>query len=73
MQRSASALPVLGIRSRQSPREQPTTGQSLCATHELQGSEKYGQTVCLGMSLTFWLEVQILFMKILKAVSLNLS
>ena len=71
LQRSAEALPVRGIRSRPSPREQPTTGQSRCATHELQGSEKYGQTVCLGMSLTCWLEVQILYMKILKAVSLN--
>ena len=66
MQRSAEALPVRGIRSRPSPREQPTTGQSLCATHELQGSEKYGQTVCLGMSLTCWLEVQICLCRHLK-------
>ena len=61
LQRSAEALPVRGIRSRPSPREQPTTAQIRCATHELQGSERYGQTVCLGMSSTCWLEVQILF------------
>ena len=61
MQRSAAALPARGIRSKPSPRERSTTGQSRCATHELQGSEKYGRTVCLSMSLTCWLEIQILF------------
>ena len=66
LQRSAEALPVRGIRSRQSPREQPTTGQSRCATHELQGSEKYGQTVCLGMSLTCWLRFKFCIWRYLK-------
>ena len=61
MQRSAEALPVRGIRSRPSPHEQPTTAQIRCATHELQGSEKYARTVCLSMSLTCWSDVQILF------------